>query len=789
MTEDETEERFAGPEPKSSASVMSALRKAEDAFRDWNANCEVMDRIYGRDGYGAAGRMLLDDGWSWQDSALDLFWSSYEVLKPAVYARPPQPVVAPLFKDNNQLHTTTAELLERCAVSVFKRTDINDVMIAARDDLIFTGRGALWLTYEVKAGKHSVCVEHKDRLDFLHEPARKWAEVGWVAGAAWLTKKEMRKRFSKTSGTAYQNAKYSLYRDDDNRDTENRSTARKCKVWEVWHRADDKVYWVTEGVDVYLDEDKPHLDLTDFFPCPKPAYATLKRRSLIPAPDYERYAVHFQKISELTRRIYSLLDAVKMKGIVAGGGDLGEAIQSLLRDDSDEVVIPVPAAALVANGGGELVVWLPLDMLANAIKGLIDARGQLINDFYELSGISDIMRGATEAEETLGAQELKSQYGSVRVREKSCELQRVAADAVKIAAEIVAEKFPQDELLAMSQMELLPRKAIEKRVTDIEAAAKQELEALGAKVQEMAPQQGQEADPQQAQAMLEQAQQEILARYAPMLEEAEQRVPVEDVMKLLRDDRARQFVFEIESSSTILTDELQEKRSRNEFLEVFAGAQQALAGLTAMGEPGAKLAGSFLKFVVAPYRAGRDLDGAIDEFVDQAPEMARLAAAQGGESEELAKANQKLADAEMEKARAALANVQANSALKQAENERKFAELQQRAANDATKAQQENAKLELQVAEARGKLDHQAAQIDHLRADTARILASIGLDARKQELEEYRAATDQQNRMVDQAQGAMDRERDDEFRERGEQRADRQQDFSEQTALNGGGNA
>src|SRR3546814_14443536 len=98
-------------------------------------------------------------------------------------------------------------------------------------------------------------------------------------------------------------------------------------------------------------------------------------------------------------------------------------------------------------------LWLPLNELAQAIQGLIEARSQLIQDFYQLSGISDIMRGATEAQETLGAQQLKSQYGSVRVREKSAELQRVAADAVKIAAEIIAENFSKETVLDMSQME------------------------------------------------------------------------------------------------------------------------------------------------------------------------------------------------------------------------------------------------------------------------------------------------------------------------------------------------
>jgi hypothetical protein len=786
MTEEQELEQgdsFAGPEPKSSASVLAALRKAEDAFREWQVSCDVIDRIYGRDGYGPAGRQTYEDGFAWQDSTLDLFWASFEILKPAVYARPPQPVVAPLFKDGKPVVNTAAELLERCAVSVFKRTGIDDVMLLLRDDLIFAGRGSPWVRYEAKDDKREICVEHKDRLDFLHEPARKWAEVGWAAGAAWLTRKEMRKRFHRTSGDAYQRAKYSLRqeRDDTDRDLEKRAATRKAKVWEVWHKADNKVYWVTDGVEVLLDEGAPHLDLTGFFPCPKPAYATLRRRSLIPVPDYERYAPHFDKISELTRRIYSLLNSVKMKGLIPGGGDVADAIEQLIRDDSDEILIPVPGASLLAQGQTGLVTWFPLKEIAEAIQGLIAARAQLIQDFYQLSGISDIMRGATEAEETLGAQELKSQYGSVRVREKSAELQRVAADTVKIAAEIIADKFPKETLLELSQMDIPSRRDIEKRIEGIEKAAKAELEDLAKKAKEMAGQQREQVDPAQAQQMIVQAQQEILARYSPMLTEAEAQVPIEDVMKLLRDDRTRSFVFEIESSSTILTDELTEKRSRNEFLSEFAGAQQSLAGLAAMGEPGAKLAGALMKFCLAPYRAGRELDGAIDEFIDQAPAMAKAAAAQGGESADLAEANKKLAEAEMQKAQAAMASVQARAALDKAEMQRRMLEMQQKAQEGQFKAAAETEKLRqsLSAEQARTKLIE--AQINKLTADTAKILSSIGLDERKQELSEYQAAEAAQARQADQALNMQNQERDAEFRERGEERADRQQDFTEQT--------
>ncbi len=747
IDEQEADDTFEGEEPKSSRSVLTALRKAEEAFREWQTTCQTIDEVYNLEG-GAYGSLRSEtDGWGWQDAELDMFWSSYEILKPAVYARPPQPVVAPLFKDGRALHNTTAELLERSVVSVFKRTAINEVMLSTRDDLIFAGRGALWLRHDVEGGKHSVCVEHKDRLDFLHEPARKWSEVGWAAAASWVTRKEMRKRFKRTSGDAYQDARFTISRDDE-RDVEKRANVRKAKVWEVWHRADNRVYWVTEGVDVLLDSDEPHLKLDDFFPCPKPAYATLKRRSLIPVPDWERYAIHFRKISELTRRIYSLLDKVRMKGLIPAGSDVGDAVEEMLRDDSDQIIMPVPSGAMLAQGATGFVVWLPLNELATAIQGLIAARSQLIEDFYQLSGISDIMRGATDAGETLGAQELKSQYGSVRVREKSAELQRVAADAVKIAAEIIADKFPREALLEMSQMELLGKSAIEKRIKDIEKAAKQELDALGKKAEEMAAQADQQTDPAEAEHMLKQAQQQILAKYAPMLADAENQVPIEDVMSLLRDDRARGFIFEIESSSTILTDELAEMRSRNEFMSAFAGAQQALSGLATMGEQGAALAGSLMKFVLAPYRAGRELDGAIEEFVDAAPGM--VAQGQEGEGDALAEAQKMLAEAEMEKARAQIARVEADSMAKQAETQRKMIEMQQKAESDERKTMADMEKLRLSAADTEAKYEKTLAEVDKLRAETDEILANMGLDARRQDVDEYRAASAAETLAVDQ---------------------------------------
>lgn len=754
---------------KASAPILNALRRAEKAFDGWDAVCHAIDDIYSRDG-GSYERLLEMAGSSgWADAQLDLFWASTEVLKPAVLARAPVPAISPMFKDGGKVKATTAEVLERAAVSTFKRTGITDVMEQVRDDLLFAGRGVMWLRYETDDGKR-VCVEHLDRKDFLHEPARKWSEVGWVAGGFWLTEDEIRKRFTKLSEEQIGQIKFIEHRDADKRH-EQRAMSAKARIWEVWHRANGRVYWVTEGLDVYLDDNAPHLTLEGFFPCPRPAYGTLRRRSLVPVPDYERFATHFSKINTLTSRIYLLLDQVRMKGLIPGGGDVADAIEQVLRSDDDSIVIQVPGAAMIENGAGGLVAWLPLDMVAQAITGLIEARRQLIDDFYQLSGISDIMRGATEAEETLGAQQMKAQFGSVRVRCKIDEMQRIAADAVKIASEIIAEHFDGKTLLEMAQMELPNRADIRKRIKQIEDAAEKELDALTKRAEEVAAQaggmgpDGQPIDPQQAQAMLQQEQQGILAKYAPMLEEAEGLVPIDDVMDLLRDDKARSFAFEIETDSTILTDEIAEKQSRAEFMQAFTGASQALMGLASMGEAGGKLAGEMFKFALAPYRAGRQMAAAIDGFIDAAPGMAASMQGEGGDEGMAA-----LAEAEKLKGQAAMMKVEADSARNQAENERKVMELQQKAQDAERKFAAEMAKLEQAAGQNATKAEEAAAKVDNLRAQTLKLLRDSGIALNQAALNEFTSLAELELRQNEQAMKAENQAFDQVARQTEQQR-------------------
>lgn len=761
--------------PRSSKVILEALEHAEREYRDYNELCRRIDAIYSAKDATSTSALAL----GLSDQEYDTFWASMEVLKPAIYAKPPQVVAKPRFSDASPADKVVAELIERVVNSEFERSGVDLHLREVRDDLALLNRGVLWVTYEVEAGRKQVCIEHLDRLDYRHEPVRYWPELGWEARCAWMTQKEMRERFGRLSEI---DIPPGIFVTRQSRDDDFVDDSAKAPVWEVWSKADRKVYWVTEGVDEILDEGEPHLDLRDFYPSPRPAYGTLRRRSLIPVPDYIRYAKHLEQINELTRRIYSLLDQVKMRGLIAGGGDVSSAVQTAMSSGDDSILIPVPGAALLSSGGASsLVQWIPLDMLATTISGLIEARAQLFADFDRLSGISDIMRGETEASETLGAQRIKTQYGSVRVRDKTEEIIRLARDAARVAVEIICDKFDQKTLLEISQMTIPTRKEIEGDIEEIRKAAKQEMEALGQQVRELPPEQAPQA--------LQQGQQQIAEKYAPRLQELANTVAIEDVMKIIKDRRDRALIIDIETDSTVMVDEIAEKQTRNELLQAFSGAVSSLMPLFQIGEPGVKLAMTMLGFTLAPYtRGNRQIQAQLDELVEQAPEIAaKMASSEdGGDNEALVEAQKGLAEAEKVKAQAAMASVQARSQLDQANTQAKMAELQQKAASDQQKAAESAQKLQLQLAEATTKAQQSErklqAEIDNLTAQTAKILASIGLDERKQELSEYTAASQEQARVVDQQTQAVAAERADARADRGEDRADRSQDFAERTA-------
>jgi hypothetical protein len=598
--------------PKPALAWLNLLKESETAFEPWNAHCDKIDRRY------ASLERLSTNA---RDPEFQMFWANCEVLKPSIYARPPVPVVVPKFKDRRPIYQAASEVLERCAVVAFDLTTINDQLLLVRDDVAMLGRGAPWCRYESgddQSGYYStekVCVDFKHRRDFLHSLSRCWYEVTWVAGASYLTREEAHKRFSPDSGNCYQDADYKV--DKEAEAVGGSDRRERAKFWEIWDKTTRRVYWVAEGCDEILDEGDPHLDLSCYFPCPRPAYGTTQRSSLVPVPDVMQYEDQLEEINSLTGRIHALSDAIEVKGFYPSGTtEIADAIQAALAIKEPGRVL-VPIANWAAFGGTkEVIIWLPIDIIAQVVTALVAIRKQVIDDIYQITGLSDIMRGETDARETLGAQELKTQFGSSRIRDRQLEMIRVARDLVTIACEIMCERFKDETLIMMSQTELPTREMLERKAWPLQQRLQMMSQQMQQQVQKMQTPQGQQGqDPQAIQQAMQQQQQQMQSLQDEIKQIAEE-VTIDQVLKFLRDHRARSFVLDIETDSTIMADENSEKQRRTEFTGMLGQLLQQIAQLIGAEPKTAEFCGEVLKFSVAPFRAGRALDGAIDELVE-----------------------------------------------------------------------------------------------------------------------------------------------------------------------------
>lgn len=725
LTPGEEEEFDPTRQPKSSRAWLAMIKMAERDFDDYQTRCDNIDKLY------ASLERLAN---TTRSREFQLFWANVQVLGPSIYSRPPVPVVVPRFQDRRALQRTTSELLERSTVVAFEMEDIDGVMRAVRDDLTVVARGVAWVRYETKQENDGlverVCIEHVARKDYLHDPAREWKEVDWAAKASHLTKRQMRKRFRRSSGDVYKEAAY-LTRKDEN---DNDDGTLKARVWEIWSKSQNKVVWVSEGCDKLLDDEKPHLKLEGFFPCPKPAYATVQRGTLQPVPDFVFYKDQLEEINELTGRIAALTEAVRLRGFYpSGAGEISDAVEAALKSQSDNVVlIPVSNWAMMGSGGvKDMIVWLPLEMVVAAIAQCVEMRRQLIDDVYQITGLSDIMRGSTVASETLGAQELKSQYGSIRIRDRQDELIRLARDLTRIIAEIMAENFQSKTLLDMSQMEMETDADIAKQVKEIE----QQRDAMAREIKEaqtdpeimaMAQQ-----NPEQAQQIVGQFQSQM-AEMEAAIDELEEKPTIEKVMKLLRDQRLRPFSLDIETDSTIAPDENAQKQRATEYVTAMGGLlAQAIPAIQTVPQI-APLMADTIKFAQKQFRVGREMQSTVDEFTEQMKALAQQPSAPdpaAAKAEADVQALQMQGQVEQSKAQAAQAQAEANTAATQAKS---AAEIEKIRADTA--ARQQDGAIKLREIEAQAARDQQT----HAQAMQQ---GELALEKTRAEIEKIRVST------------------------------------------------
>jgi hypothetical protein len=271
-----------------------------------------------------------------------------------------------------------------------------------------------------------------------------------------------------------------------------------------------------------------------------------------------------------------------------------------------------------------------------------------------------------------------------------------------------------------------------------------------------------QTQPEQVQQITVQAQQ-LIETSQNAIAKLQAKPTFEQVMNFLRDNRARAFVLDIETDSTILVDENAEKQRRSEFMGVLA---QLLPQLTAMiaSEPAtAEFCGEALKFFVAPYRAGRGLDSAIDNLVELMQQKSQQQ--RGDDPQTMAiKSQEKIETQKVQVQREKIENDKNIEMIKikqkddhdkarlAQERDIKVAELRGGEREDQAKAQQANLKMmqERQKAQVNSLKAAQDMRVNQQKMDLAHQqsqLKAADMNARQQERQAAQAFRQQQAAM------------------------------------------
>ena len=533
-----------------------------------------------------------------ETAKFNILWSNVQTLIPAVYARLPKADVARRFGDNDPVARVASQLIERALdFEIEHYTDFRSTMKHAVEDRFLGGRGVAWVRYEphvreqdipedglqvtedvdeadsegqqVKTAMPGVDgamgqeVEPQEEIeyecaptdyvhwkDFGHSVARTWEEVTSVWRWVYMTKESLAERFGEEMAKKIPldagpetNKQYSTQSKDFTR----------AKICEIWDKESGKVYWISKSCPQVLDERDDPLGLENFFPCAKPLYATMTSDTLVPVPDFVLYQDQATELDILTDRIDGLVKALRVRGVYDASQP---TLQRLLTEGDNNTLIPVDKWMAFSEKGGlkGSIDLLPLDTLSNALLQCYRARDEIKNQIYEITGISDIVRGQTAASETATAQQIKGQYAGLRLRSMQEDVALFASELFQLKAQVICTKFQPSTILQY-------------------AAA-----------QAMQP-----AD----QALIPQA------------------------LQLIQDKPLRSFRIQVDSDSLVQIDEQQNKRERVEFLQAMGGFLTQALPMGQQAPELVPMLIELVKFGVGAYKKAAPIEGTIDQAMQQ----------------------------------------------------------------------------------------------------------------------------------------------------------------------------
>jgi len=641
------------------------------------------------------------------NARFNILWSNVQTIQPAIFARLPRPDVSRRFRDNDPIGRVASMMLERALeFEIEHYGDYKSAMNNAVLDRLLGGRGVSWVRYEphiVGEADESVDTledgfsvtedsdeaetmegmvnENPERIEYECCPVDyvHWKDFGHTIARTWEEVTAVWRRVYMSRPALCERFGEELgYKipldtkpEDLKQSYKSDDGVYEALIYEIWDKETGKVLWISKSLGKILDERDDPLGLENFWPCPKPLYSTLTTDSLEPIPDFVIYQDQARELDALCDRIDGLINALKVRGVYDASAS---ELQRLFSEGENNTMIPVNNWMAFAEKQGMkgAIDLVDITPFASALQSCYQAMEQVKGQIYELMGIADIQRGQTDPNETLGAQIIKSNNAAGRLKTMQHAVVDFATSLLSIKAQIICNHFTDDTLVKISgAMQLSPQDQ----------------------------------------------------QYIPQ------------AIALLRNEAAKNFRIEVTSDSMIYQDEQQEKADRMQFLQAMSGfMQQAVPMIQAQPEL-APMAMEMLKFGVTAFKAGKQLEGIIDQTAD---EMRTKAQQMQGQPKPPPPEIQKLQmQGQMEQAK-----MQANMQLEQAKMQM---QMQLEKAKQEYQAQENQLKFQLE--EQRNQMDREMEiKVSQMKMMTERntqvLLAHINNGAK---IEVARIGSDESN--------------------------------------------
>lgn len=261
-----------------------------------------------------------------------------------------------------------------------------------------------------------------------------------LQGVQWLKTKEEAQKYNDKDQNKYTN------NSNDSRSNSEGTPGKYMSGWECWCKETRKIYTVCEQkTDAFIAVRDDTYGLRNFFPSPPFQIGSKPKKSLYPTPRYWQVRSTVRELHSMYAKVMDLIDAVRRRALVDGSNpDLVESLNTL--DQSQFIAVTNLAAILEKGGLNNLIQYLPVQELVQAITELVQLDQTFRTNFNEWFGIPDVLRGNADPLETLGSQQIQTQAAHDRFKLDKQRIQALARDSLEMMVDLMLKVYKPEKI-------------------------------------------------------------------------------------------------------------------------------------------------------------------------------------------------------------------------------------------------------------------------------------------------------------------------------------------------------